>query len=293
MQISHREYIHPHDKAAMDNLKSIPFFTTMLKSFMNFFSEQQLHGFNMAQKIRLSPTQLPHIYNLLPPIADKLGINEPEFYLEMSPAPNAYTNGDTRTFVTITSGLIEYLDEDEVKSVIAHECGHIACRHVLYHTMAQYIFQFGLKNLGIIASAAMPLQLAVMAWFRKSELSADRAAAVAMGGHDQVVETMIRLAGGPESITKDVNIEEYMKQADAYDALKLSSTKDKFYQFLMRMRMNHPFCAERTKEIINWSKTDQFKRIMNIPISNKDACPYCGAMLNEGWKFCQKCGSKL
>jgi len=43
----------------------------------------------------------------------------------MNPLPNGYTFSDTRVFVTVTSGLPEYLDEDEVQAVIAHECGHI------------------------------------------------------------------------------------------------------------------------------------------------------------------------
>ncbi|MBN2878415.1 MAG: M48 family metallopeptidase [Clostridia bacterium] len=255
MTVSANDYIHPQDKAALDNFKSIPFFTTLLKSFMSFFSEQMLHGVSMAQKIRLSDKQLPEIYNLLPPIVSALNIKEPEFYLEMSPIPNAYTQGSTTTFLTVTSGLLEYLDENELRTVLAHECGHIACNHVLYHTMAMYIFNYGVVNMGILSNAALPLQIALYAWMRKSELSADRAAAVAMGGPNQVVETMIKLAGGPESITKNINIEEYIKQADAYDKIKTGSSQDKFLQFLAKTSEDHPFYAERTREILEWCKT--------------------------------------
>ncbi len=101
--------------------------------------EQYQYGINMASRIRLSERQLPEIYMHLPPICEKLGIPEPELYLEMHPEPNAWTYGDTRVYITLTSGLIEYMTDEELDAVIAHECGHILCHHVLYGTMANIL----------------------------------------------------------------------------------------------------------------------------------------------------------
>ena len=36
----------------------------------------------MGNKIRISPTQLPHIYHLLPPICEQLGIEKEEVTLD-------------------------------------------------------------------------------------------------------------------------------------------------------------------------------------------------------------------
>lgn len=104
---------------------------------MDVGAEQLQTGLNMASKVRLSPTQLPRLYNILPPICERLEIKEPEFYLEMNPSPNAYAFGDTQTAITITSALVDMMSEDELIGVVAHECGHIACRHMLFHTLAQ------------------------------------------------------------------------------------------------------------------------------------------------------------
>ena len=292
MIVSPYDYIHPEDKAALENLKAIPLFSTALKTFMKIINEQLFHGINMAQKIRLSPTQLPKLYKLLPPICEKLGIVEPEFYLEMSPIPNSYTYGDTKTFITITSGLVEYLDEDELKATIAHECGHIACNHVFYYTMAQMLFKYGTEMFGLLSSISLPLQLALLAWSRKSELSADRAAAVVMGGSDSVVELMIRFSGGSKEITADINIEEYIKQTEEYNEMIMNSDKDKALQLLVHIYQDHPFNAIRTKEIINWCNTEQFKRIINNE-NSFNRCPKCGSEIKESWKFCLKCGCNL
>jgi Zn-dependent protease with chaperone function len=219
MKISPRDFIHSEDLAAQENLKSIPLFAQCVKAFMNVMPERLQYGLNMAQKIRLGPKQLPKIYNHLPPIAAALGIAEPEFYLEMDDRPNAYTFGDTRVFITVTSGLIQSMEEDELRAVIAHECGHIACQHVLYHTVAQMLIQYGPQIFGPLAMLSTPVNAALFYWVRRSELSADRAAAVVMGGSEAVVDTMIRLAGGPKSITQDVDVALYLEQAQAYDKL--------------------------------------------------------------------------
>ncbi len=179
-------FIHPEDEAAIRNMEAIPGFAAALKLMLKHFDERQMHAINTARCIRLSPTQLPKIYNMLPPICKRLSIKEPEFYLEMNPYPNAYTIGDTRTMVVVTSGLIQYMSDDEARSVIAHECGHIACRHMLYHTLA-FSIKDKLHEWGLLGDLVKPVVRALFYWSRKSELSADRAAAIALCSVEKVI----------------------------------------------------------------------------------------------------------
>ncbi|MBR5612193.1 MAG: peptidase M48, partial [Bacteroidaceae bacterium] len=87
------EFIHPEDAAALRQLESIPGFPAIAKKILEIGLEKLYYGLNMASMIRLSSTQLPELYKHLPPICERLGIEEPEFYLEMDPMPNAYTSG--------------------------------------------------------------------------------------------------------------------------------------------------------------------------------------------------------
>ena len=291
--LNYQDFIHPEDEAARRNMEAVPGFSTAVKAFLKIGLEQYMYGVNMASKIRLSEKQLPELYRKLSPICRKMGIEEPEFYLEMNPAPNAYTFGDTRIFLTITSGLVEYLNDDELEAVIAHECGHILCRHVLYHTMANML-KAGADMFGLLGMFTTPVQLALYYWSRKSELSADRAAAIVSGSSKPVVETMIRLSGGPKSITEKVDIEEYAAQAEAYDALQ-EKILDKALQTYAVAFLDHPFSSVRTREILKWCKTEYFSRLItNINKQESGAaCPYCHKQLEKEWKFCKYCGSKL
>lgn len=290
--INPSDFIHPEDAAALRTLESIPGFPALVKKFLQIGFEQMQYGVNMASSIRLSPTQLPHLYNHLPPICQRLGIAEPEFYLQMDPAPNAWTFGDTKIYITITSGLVELLNDEELDAVIAHECGHIMCRHVLYHSLAEYVLR-GMDNLGLLGKLALPFQLALYYWYRKSELSCDRAAAI-VTSPEILASAMARLSGGPKEITSQINLKEWMKQADQYDRIYNNGVWNKSLQILVTMSLDHPFSAVRVREVMKWSETDQYRRIKHYMMTAPGSvCPSCRRPVDSGWKFCKYCGYKL
>lgn len=291
--ITASDFIHPEDAAALRQLESIPGFPALVKKILSLGFEELQYGLNMATAIRLSPAQLPNLYNHLPPICKKLGIQEPELYLQMNPMPNAFTFGDTRIFITITSGLVEMMEGEELDAVIAHECGHIVCHHVLYHSIAQIIFS-GAASLGILGHLAMPIQLALLYWSRKSELSCDRCGSV-ITSPEVITRVMARLSGGPRSITQEINFEEWARQADKYDEIKNENLWNKSLQIYAIAKEDHPFAAVRVREILKWGQSPQYQNLMeNIKweaYSRK--CPNCGLLVHDDWTYCKYCGTKL
>lgn len=286
------EFIHPEDAAALRQLESIPGFPSLVKKFYALGYEKLFYGTNMASNIRLSATQLPELYRHLPPICRKLGIAEPEFYLEMNPMPNAYTFGDTKIFITMTSGLVEMMSDDELDAVLAHECGHILCRHVLYHNMANLLLS-GADALGLLGMLTAPIKYALLYWQRKSELTCDRAGAI-ITSPETVAHVMARLSGGPKSITKDVNIDEWAKQADLYETIQNDGTWNKALQTYAIMSNDHPFSAVRVREILKWKDSQEYINIMaNLNSILGGGCPNCHKTVDESWAFCRHCGTKL
>lgn len=288
------DFIHPEDEAALRQMESIPGFSTLIKKVMAIGLENLQYGVNMASTIRLSERQLPDLYRHLPPICHKLGIREPELYLKMDPIPNAWTFGDTRIYITLTSGLVDMLTDEELDSVIAHECGHILCRHVLYHTVAEWV-KSGLASLGILGSLAVPIEYALLYWSRKSELSADRAAAI-VTSPEIVASVQARLSGGPSSITSKIDLNEWAKQADEYDRIQNSGLWNKTLQLSVIAGLDHPFAAVRVREILNWGESEQFRRIRKVSLLGAGSgkrCPNCDSHVDDDWLFCRKCGHKL
>lgn len=297
--INPRDYYHPQDQKALWELQQIPGFSAALKAFMKMFSENMIRGINMSNKVQIGPRQLPELYALLPPICEVLGIREPEFYLELDPAANAYTMGDSIISITVTSGLVDLMNEKQISAVLAHECGHIACRHVLYQTMASMLLSAGANILGgnLITSG---LQLAFSHWQRCSEFSCDRAAAIYMDGSETVAQVMALLASGSREMAERLDMELYMRQAEEYRDFMDDSNWNKMLQYYALMSQNHPFLSVRALEIKEWCSSPVFKNIMDFKyerepakILEKNLCPACGKPVEGDWGFCRHCGNKL
>lgn len=124
---------------------------------------------------------------MLTDICDKLGIAVPEFYIESNPYPDSYTIGDKNPMIILTTGLIETLPTELIPTVLAHECGHIICGHVLYTTLAYLVIKRGIIS-GISALVSTPLEMGFYYWMKASEYSADKAAAVIDGTSDKLVD---------------------------------------------------------------------------------------------------------
>jgi heat shock protein HtpX len=75
-------------------------------------------------------TEQPELYNLLENLCISRGLQMPKLYIIDTDVMNAYASGiDDKSYaITVTSGLLEALDRDELESVLAHELTHIIDR---------------------------------------------------------------------------------------------------------------------------------------------------------------------
>ena len=267
MPFDPERYTHDSDRAALNALKAIPGFSLLTKGFMNVWNEPQQKILNMSTRIRLGENQMKKYHDMLLPICEKLGIAVPELYIELDVNPNAYTYGDTNPFIVITSGLLNTIPDDLVPTVLAHECGHIACHHTLYHTMGRFVLSgastamsYFLKFGGLLS---VPLQVAFYYWMRCSEFSADRAAVLCDGSPRKMQEVCMHLAGWDKDIIADVNIDEFLKQAVEYRNMINGSAWNKTLEFMVLSGATHPLMAVRATECGEWAKSDLFNRMMN------------------------------
>lgn len=292
MSVNYKDFIHPTDEAARVQLEGMPGFQKIMEWYLGIGLERICQGLFLASNIKLSRKQLPEIYGHLPPICSKFGIEEPEFYLTMNPVPNAFTTGNKKTFLVVTSGLLEMMKPEELDAILAHECGHILCQHVLYHTIGQTLMSFA-SMLPIGRTLLVPLIYAIQFWSRRSEFSADRAAAVCMG-KDATAHALVRLSGGPLSITEKLDFEEYSRQAADYDVHR-TNLWNKFLQNLTILESSHPYMSVRVNELVKWTDSEEYNNIVSRfnDAETSAPCPHCGKIINNKHKFCIYCGKEL
>ena len=265
MSYNFEYYIHESDRAAFNALKAIPGFTQLIKGFMKIWYEKEYKILNMSSYIKASEVQFAKYYNMLPAICEKLGIAIPELYIKLDVNPNSYTYGDTNPFIVITSGLFETLPDELISTVLAHECGHIACHHTLYRTMGSILLNGTSNVLSYIpfgSVLSLPMMVAFFYWMRCSELSADRAAVLCDGSAEKMSEVCLRLAGYDKDIDAVVDIEEFLRQAIEYKEMINNSKWNKTLEFFILLNQDHPLTAVRALECTEWAKQKEFFQLL-------------------------------
>ena len=264
--------MHDLDRLAFDALNQFPKFAKLQEAYINNVDERAAKIEFLSSAIRLGENQLTEIYNLLSPICEKLGIeNMPDLYMVKSANKqdiNAFTGGITVPFVCVTSELVKQFPLELVSSVIAHECGHIACKHYLYHSLARN-FANGIEAspLSVIPRIrrylSRALVTALLFWDRCSELSADRAAVLCDGSSEKTVDMLLKIHGFDENINRD----EFIKQALDLKDFVNDSTSNKMMEQMLTQWDSHPLLATRAYECCDWANSSRFKEIVDGSVS--------------------------
>ena len=264
-------YVHDLDKQAADALNQFPKFVKLLESYSANYDEKAAKIDLLSTAIRLGEKQMPEVYGLLPPICEQLGIDAPELYYVKDKHPNAATFGITNPCIYVTSGLVNTLPLNLLPSVLAHECGHIACKHSLYHSIAAQlaggIDRSPLVRIPAIGKYLTPtLVKALLFWDRCSELSADRAAALCDGTADKTIDVLLRLNG----YGKNVDRKEFLKQALDLKSFVNDSQSNKLMELMLVQDETHPRLATRAYECYEWSQSTQYAGIINGTFTLRD-----------------------
>src|SRR5882672_5883233 len=174
-QIAPVTWEHPADRAALQTLRSVPGFDEVIRKIVGFFGERGIRLLFQANAVRVGPTQFPVLQTLLTEVSTTMDWPDvPELYVTQTPIVNAAAVGVDHPFIILNSAAVELLDHDELRVMIGHELGHVMSGHALYRTVLILLLELGFQNLPFLAGLAiLPIKLALLEWYRKSELSAD------------------------------------------------------------------------------------------------------------------------
>lgn len=256
--IQARMIMHPEDAKAIQVLKKVPGIDRIAEFVMAEGYEDYYRGENLGELVRVNEKNFPEVYRDFQDVVGKVGIKMPELYIYNSPWMNAYTYGEFRTFIALSSALIEGMSRDELRCIIAHECGHIVCRHTYYKTVLAILEEFG-EKVGIITQTAVaPVAMAIRAWDRRSELSADRCAAAVVGERNFQAANL-KLACGMKDIKGDPY--QLVRQAKEYKQLVGKTLIDRIFQGFRIAFNTHPQMCQRAMEIDRWKNSWQYRTL--------------------------------
>src|SRR5262249_40041310 len=139
--------------------------------------------------------------------------------------------------------------------------GHVLSGHAVYRTMLLWLIQLAARiawmPIGVIGLRAIIWGLEE--WFRKSELSCDRAGLLAGQDLDAARRALMKLAGGP--YLSELNPDALREQAREYDAVP--DLRDSLLKLLQLQGNTHPFAVVRYAELDHWAVTSgEYERIL-------------------------------
>lgn len=257
--IAPRSWEHPADKAALQALRRLPVFDEVLKKLFGFFGEKPVRLAFQANAVRVSPNQFGHIHGLYQEVLKTLDAPEDyPLYISQTPMVNAGAYGMDEPFVILNSGTVSLLEDDQLSYVMGHEIGHIMSDHVLYKTMTVLLLNLANMGFPIVGLAARAVLVALLEWYRKSELSCDRAGLLAVQDPEIVMRTMLKMAGGGGD--EETSLQEFIVQAEDYR--QGGDVADQVFKILNLMATTHPFYVLRVAEIRTWIEQGDYDRIM-------------------------------
>jgi Zn-dependent protease with chaperone function len=259
--ISSRAYEHPADRSALVALRKLSGFDVLLRKLFGLFNERAFRLSYLAGSVKVSERQFPHIYTLVRDGSYILDLPDvPDVFVTQNPEVSAMALGRDRPFIVISTGLVNLHDQEELRFVIGHELGHILSGHAVYRTMLLWLIQLAGRiawmPIGVIGLRAIIWGLEE--WFRKSELSCDRAGLLACQDLDAARRALMKLAGGP--YLSELNPDAFREQAHEYDAVP--DLRDSILKLMQLTGNTHPFAVVRFAELDHWGTNGEYERIL-------------------------------
>ena len=140
-----------------------------------------------------------------------------------------------RADIIFTSRLIELLDVNELKYIVAHEIAHHQYQHYLYPNpkdAENHLRYFNLINLQ-----------------KNAEISADRLGFTVLGDLEQTMKAMIKISSGLSSEHIKYNFDNFMNQLE--DLKKLESNP-------YLMNSSHPSIFTRAQAVLWFSQSNEY-----------------------------------
>ncbi len=115
----------------------IAFVMAMVMNFVTYFFSDKI-VLRMYGAKKLDEQEYEHIYDMIRDLAHDMHMPMPKVYFMPTGMANAFATGrnPSHAAVAVTKGILDLLDHNELRGVLAHELSHVKNRDILVGTIA-------------------------------------------------------------------------------------------------------------------------------------------------------------
>jgi heat shock protein HtpX len=220
-----------------------------------------------AKAHEVDAASAPQLHAMVRDLAQRADLPMPRVFLSENQQPNAFATGrnEARAVVCVTRGLLQVLDESELRGVLAHEIAHIRHRDMLIGAVAASVAMsisalasfarfaaiFGgggrdddrnpLAMLAAAIVAPIAATMIQMAISRSREYEADRGGAELVGSGEPLARALEKIEHYAQRVPMDIN----PAQASAFIVNPLTGRRVAFANLFT----THPPTAERIRRL--------------------------------------------
>ena len=211
--------------------------------------------------------ELPNVYAIVEDLTRRSDMPMPKLYISPEMQPNAFATGRSpnHAAVCVTQGILQVLDDDELRGVLAHELSHVKNRDILISSVAAAVALgitfvarmavwgaiFGGGNdrdggnafsaIAVMILAPIAAYMMQMALSRGREFQADESGAHLLHDGEPLARALEKIEAYVKQRPMDIN----PAQAQAYIVNPLTGRKFEF----AGLWSSHPPTAERIQRL--------------------------------------------
>jgi heat shock protein HtpX len=218
----------------------------------------------------VSEQEAPQLYAIVRDLTQRADMPMPAIYIAPASQPNAFATGrnEHHAAVAVTQGLLQVVDENELRGVLAHEISHVRNRDILIGSVAATValgitflarmamwgalFGGGGGNrdrdggnvfgmLAMVILAPIAAGLLQMALSRSREYEADRSGAELIGTGEPLASALLKIDAYARQVPMDID----PAHATAYIINPFSGRKVSF----ANLYSSHPPTADRVARL--------------------------------------------
>ncbi len=245
---------------------------------MNFFSywKSDKLVLKMYNAEEVDQQSAPKLYNTVRELAEEADLPMPKVYIIPQKQPNAFATGRNpeNSAVAVTRGIMDVLDWDELRGVLAHELAHVKNRDILTQTIVSTVvgaitmlsqfaifIPFGNSDRGgnplvallVLILAPLAASMLHSAVSRTREYEADRGGAIISGNPRSLASALQKIEAAAQRVPMQVSERTAQSTSHMFPVNPFSGGR------MMRLFSTHPPTEERIEKLNKMAETGKYE----------------------------------